>query len=86
MYEVKKSNESFVRWQGRSIEQLGKSLNLYFSWAIGVLAFQVHLFISSEFKGYRESFKALFVISVIMITLSVISGAYFRIIGLETFV
>jgi hypothetical protein len=39
----KSENHAFIRWQGRTIEQLGYSLNLFLGLAVAALGYEMSL-------------------------------------------
>ena len=72
---VAKNRESSVRWQGRTIEQLGYALNLILGLSVAAIGFEVSLLLSGGFeKAGSQSF--LFVISMLSLLLSVVVGLW----------
>lgn len=71
----KKSNESFIRWQGRSVEQMGFLNNLLTGLSTGLLAFQINFAFSKEFALHRAE-MSIFVVSLAFGFLSLIFGVY----------
>jgi hypothetical protein len=71
----KKNNESFVRWQGRSIEQLGFLNNLLMGLSIGLLVFQINLIFSREVVLSKAE-DLFFIVSLVFCLLSLIFGIY----------
>lgn len=43
-------NESFIRWQGRSLEALGNTINLLLSLCLATIAFVVSKFLDSDYQ------------------------------------
>lgn len=68
-------NESFVRWQGRTIEQLGFVNNLLVGLATGMLAFQTKVAFDDKvsFTGVE---RWLAILSIILVFLSLAFGCY----------
>lgn len=66
---------SFVRWQGRTTEQLGFVNNLFIGLATGLLAFQTNL--AFDDKTHLTAVEKIFVVpSMILIALSLMLGCY----------
>ena len=66
--------QSFIRWQGRTIEQLGFVNNLLIFLATGMLAFQVQLAIGEI--SFTILNKCIIVLSMLLIFISLILGCY----------
>ncbi|MEQ1813285.1 MAG: hypothetical protein ABL860_02375 [Candidatus Nitrotoga sp.] len=47
---TKKDRESFVRWQSRTIEQFGYTLNLILGLSVAALGYGLSLFLNKEFR------------------------------------
>ena len=45
----KKSHESFIRWQGRTIEQFGYALNLILGLSTAALGYEISFLLNNEF-------------------------------------
>jgi len=45
----KKSHESFIRWQGRAIEQFGYALNLILGLSVAALGYELSFLLNNEF-------------------------------------
>ena len=67
--------ESFIRWQGRLIEQLGFVNNLLLGLATGLLAFQTQLAFDNK-ALLTTAEKCVAVLSIIFVFLSVTFGCY----------
>jgi hypothetical protein len=79
-----KGNESFVRWQGRTIEQLGFVNNLLLGLATGILAFQTQgAFNGGLSLAYYE--KCSMVLSMLFMTASLLAGCYLAYNRLKSF-
>jgi hypothetical protein len=72
---IAKNRESSIRWQGRTIEQLGYALNLILGLSVAAIGFEVSLFLSEGFEkaGWQSCF---FVISMLSLLLSVLLGLW----------
>jgi len=68
--------QSFIRWQGRTIEQLGFVNNLLIFLATGILAFQVQLAISIREVFFSILDKYTIVLSTLLIFISLMLGCY----------
>ncbi len=80
-----KNRESFIRWQGRQIDQLGFVNNLFIVLATGVLAFQTNLiFQYSQALNLRYD-KLFFILSIFSSLFSLVSGCYVAITRLMDF-
>ena len=66
--------QSFIRWQGRTIEQLGFVNNLLIFLATGMLAFQIQLAIREI--SFTILNKCIIVLSMLLIFISLILGCY----------
>ncbi len=71
----KRNNESFVRWQGRSIEQLGFLNNLLMGLSIGLLIFQINLAFSRE-VALSKAEELVFIASLVFCLFSLTFGIY----------
>jgi len=69
-----KEKQSFIRWQGRTIEQLGFVSNLLIFLATGMLAFQVQLAIREISLTILD--KCTIIISTLLIFISIMFGCY----------
>ena len=67
-------NESFIRWQGRMIEQLGFVNNLLIFLATGLMAFQIQLAVTE--KSFNILEKYFVVLSMSLIFISLMIGCY----------
>ena len=67
--------ESFVRWQGRTIEQLGFVNNLLIGLATGVLAFQTQLAFNDT-VSFTLAERGFLVSSITLVFLSLLFGCY----------
>jgi len=67
--------KSFVRWQGRAIEQLGFVNNLLIGLATGVLAFQTQLAFDDN-VSFALTEKILLVLSIASVFFSLALGCY----------
>ncbi len=70
-----KKNESFIRWQGRAIEQLGFVNNLFILLATGMLVFQIQIAVKND-SDFTILEKHIFVFSLLLIFLSLLLGGY----------
>jgi hypothetical protein len=70
---AKQHKESFVRWQGISIQQLGYSINLILAFAAAALGFAFNLLKDPCFPTFCWS-KTLFSSSLLLIGISVMLG------------
>ncbi|MFZ3058446.1 MAG: hypothetical protein WA102_01795 [Candidatus Methanoperedens sp.] len=66
-------NESFIRWQGRTIKQLSFVNNLMIGLATGLLAFQTNLIFNYR-ATLLSSDKWLLLISILMVLFSLFFG------------
>jgi hypothetical protein len=66
--------QSFIRWQGRTLEQLGFVNNLLIFLATGMLAFQVQIAIGKV--TFTNLDKCVIVLSTLLIFISLIVGCY----------
>lgn len=64
--------QSFIRWQGRSIEQLGFVNYLLIFIATGILAFQVQLAVGDE--SFTILNRSIIILSMLLICLSLMLG------------
>ncbi len=78
-----KNRDSFIRWQGRTIEQLGYALNVILSLSVATLGFEMSILLSKEFEKFRWQ-NCLF-ISVAFLILSVALGIFCTINRLRDF-
>lgn len=69
-----KEKQSFIRWQGRTIEQLGFVSNLLIFLATGMLAFQVQLAIREISLTILD--KCTIILSTLLIFISIMFGCY----------
>ena len=76
--------ESFVRWQGITITQLGYAVNLILGFATASLGFSLTLLKDKDFvlKGWGE---ALFLLSLLALLLSILFGIWCAINRLHDF-
>lgn len=72
---TKKDRESYIRWQGRTIEQFGYALNLILGLSVAALGYELSFLLDEEFKrvGWQN---CLFVISLLFFLLSVAVGLW----------
>jgi len=68
-----KDRESYIRWQGRTIEQFGYALNLILGLSVAVLGFESSLLLDETFKwsGWQN---CIFILSMLSVLLSVALG------------
>lgn len=68
-----KNRDSFIRWQGRTIEQLGYALNLILGLSVAALGYELSILLNGDFEraGWQN---CLFVISLLFLFLSVAVG------------
>ncbi|MEX0792426.1 MAG: hypothetical protein WD045_04785 [Pirellulaceae bacterium] len=68
--------DSFIRWQGRTIEQFGYAINLILSLSIAAIGFELSLVLDQEFhnRGWQDWQYFSFGISLIVLLLSTGSG------------
>lgn len=71
----KKNRESSIRWQGRTIEQLGYALNLLLGLGVAALGFEVSLILNKNFHhtGWQNCILS---ISLLALVLSVAVGLW----------
>jgi hypothetical protein len=69
------SNESFIRWQGRTIQQLGAFNNLLIGLATGLVAFQTQLAFNEEVNLLLWETQVM-VCSMGILFLSIFAGCY----------
>jgi hypothetical protein len=77
-------NESFVRWQGRSIEQLGFVNNLLIGLATGLLAFETQLAFDDK-ASLIAAEKYIAIASIILVFLSLAFGCFVSLNRLRSF-
>ncbi|HMF55359.1 MAG TPA: hypothetical protein VK619_03280 [Pyrinomonadaceae bacterium] len=75
---ARKRKESFIRWQGITIEQLTYAINLILTLSTAALGFAVSLLISNDFKPTNPSRTGmtLFVLSVTALFVSIAFGIW----------
>ncbi len=68
--EGRKNRESSIRWQGRTIEQFGYSLNLLLGLSVAAVGFELSLLLNTEIvrAGWQNCF---FAVSMLLLLLSV---------------
>jgi uncharacterized membrane protein YbhN (UPF0104 family) len=73
--DKRKNRESSIRWQGRTIEQLGYALNLILGLTVAALGFEVSLILNKDFHraGWQ---KCILSISLLALVLSVAVGLW----------
>ncbi|MFC1534262.1 hypothetical protein ACFL7M_12945 [Thermodesulfobacteriota bacterium] len=71
----KKDRESSIRWQARTIEQLGYALNLILGLSVAAIGFEISLILNKEFEraGWQNW---LFAISMLSLLLSIAVGLW----------
>lgn len=71
----KKNRESSIRWQGRTIAQLGYALNLVLGLTVAALGFEVSLILNKDFHhvGWQNCILS---ISLLALVLSVAVGLW----------
>jgi hypothetical protein len=71
--EIKKVRKSSIRWQARTIEQLGYALNLILSFSVAAIGFEISLILNKEFEraGWQNW---LFIMSMFSLLLSLAVG------------
>lgn len=74
-HPTKKNRESSIRWQGRTIEQLGYALNLILGLSVAALGYELSFFLGGKFKSVGWQ-NCLFVISMLSLLLSVAVGLW----------
>ena len=74
MTEASRNNASFVRWQGRLLQQFGAVNNLLIGLAAGIVAFELPLFFNSPHLSVFERHSLL--ISFIALVLSASVGCW----------
>ena len=68
------SDDRFVRWQSRTIEQLGYAINLVLGLSVAALGFEVSLLLNNSFDfGLRWERLAL-LLSIILLSISSLCG------------
>lgn len=71
--EGKKNRESSIRWQGRTIEQFGYSLNLILGLAVAAMGFELSILLNKELE--RDVWQnCLFATSMLSLLVSVAVG------------
>ena len=68
--ETKK--DSFIRWQGRSTEELGKAINLLLSLCLATIGFAVSKLLDKEFQFQNCTIKSILIFGVSIILISTI--------------
>lgn len=68
-------NDSFIRWQGRAIEQLGFVNNLLIGLSTGLLVFQTQLAFNDK-TSFQSFEKWLVVPSIVLVFASLVAGCY----------
>jgi uncharacterized membrane protein len=71
--ETENTNESFIRWQGRSIQQMGFFNNLLLGLATGLLAFQTQLAFGQKMSLVPSEIVVL-VTSILVLFVSILVG------------
>lgn len=79
-----KKRESYIRWQGRVIEQLGYAINLILGMSVASIGFGVGLYFNYE-TGFYLWRLCFFRISLIALTISVAVGLWCVITRLRDF-
>lgn len=67
--EGKKNRESSIRWQGRTIEQFGYTINLILGLSVAAIGFELSLVLNEKFSGSGWQ-NCLFGISIFALVLS----------------
>jgi hypothetical protein len=71
----KKNRESFIRWQGRTIEQFGYALNLILGLSVAALGYELSFLLNKEFdKNCLQIFCSL--ISLFFLFFSILFGLW----------
>ncbi len=65
-------NESFIRWQGRTIEELGKAINLLLSLCLATIGFIVSKLLDKDFLFLNCTGKSLVFIGTIILLIAAI--------------
>lgn len=66
-------NESFIRWQGRTIEELGKAINLLLSLCLATIGFIVSKLLDKDFCFLNCTAKLLVSIGSIILLIATIT-------------
>lgn len=72
--KTKPSEGSFVRWQATTISQLGFATNLFLGFSVAVLGFEITLLLNGTFDFGSCLPKCGFLLSLLMIVLSICLG------------
>lgn len=62
------NNESFIRWQGRSLEELGKAINLLLSLSLATSGFLIVKLLDSDFKCELNTLQTILLIGGLVLT------------------
>jgi hypothetical protein len=62
----KKNRESSVRWQGRTIQQFGYSLNLVLGLSIAGIGYETTLILNKEIAGWQNCLLAISLLSLVV--------------------
>lgn len=68
----KENNDSFIRWQGRTIEELGKAINLLLSLCLVTIGFIFSKLIDKDFQFHNCNSKLLVIIGSFILLLSIV--------------
>lgn len=63
------SNASFVRWQGRSLEELGRAINLLLSLSLAISGFVIVKLLDSDFKCELNTLQTILLLGGLVFTL-----------------
>ena len=68
----KENNDSFIRWQGRTIEELGKAINLLLSLCLVTIGFIFSKLIDKDFQFHYCNSKLLVITGSFILLLSTV--------------
>jgi hypothetical protein len=66
-----RNNDRFVRWQGRQIEEFGKTINLILGICIASIGFTINQLLAKDFKFSSECEKHFIIVGVCLLMLAV---------------
>lgn len=74
----KKDNESFVRWQSLTIEELGKQINLLLTFSVAVLGYELNMLTYKDFDlGFDGGFFSThYLLSILSMLFSAGAGLF----------
>jgi hypothetical protein len=70
--EKEKRNDSFVRWQQRSIDERGKTINLFLGMSLATIGFVITQLTKTEFKFVNCKSKTSIIVGTLLLLLSVL--------------